>query len=497
MELSEAAEAAQTPGSERFILSSLGWRRLAERIARRAERRVPAYQEFIAQGQKPCAFMDRPLTSKDTYILRFPTSQLLADNHHEVFAIFRSSGASGGALYWPCLRRYDRYAAWGTRRYLESCFAIQHKRTLAIVADSLGSWVGGDQISWILKSVSLRVRYSFSVFAPGNKYTEIIEIITEVEPRVDQIILFLCPSDIRYLELAAESLGKTLPLSKLRYMLYGEPISERVRMSVQARAGVPPHEPFMLSSYASADTGMLGIESPASVALRKLLTLNEGLASELGFSEPIPHLFHYCAPDAYLETMGGELCVTRWQGIPIVRYNLHDRVRLYRWRTLRKAVLKSNSIATSDEPLREVIRKRRMILTDLIAVEGRTDALILCGSKFPESMLDEAVRTPGLESVLTGIYKARLGLRDGQQFLEFDLELRPGVTLEAGAADRVYDELIQALCRVQAEFRYDWEDIYRAFDRDHSRRILQLRWHPWPTLSQESETLPKRSSIQT
>jgi phenylacetate-CoA ligase len=225
-ELSEAAEAAQTPGSERFIRSSLGWRPLAERIARRAERRVPAYREFIAQGEKPHAFTDRPLTSKDLYILRYPTSQLLADNHGEVFAIFRSSGTSGRALYWPCLRSHDRYAVWGMRRFLETYFSIQDKRTLAVVAHSLGSWVGGDHISWILKSLALGVRHNFSVFAPGNKYTEIIDIITELEPSVDQIILFLCPSYVPYLQLVAESLGKTLPLSKLRYMVTGEPIPE-------------------------------------------------------------------------------------------------------------------------------------------------------------------------------------------------------------------------------------------------------------------------------
>ena len=227
------------------------------------------------------------------------------------------------------------------------------------------------------------------------------------------------------------------------------------------------------------------------------MTLNEGLAAELGFSQPVPHLFHNCAPDAYLETIDGELCVTRWQGIPIVRYNLHDKARLYRWRTLRKAVLKSNSIQTSDEPLREVIRKSRIFLPDLVALEGRTDALVLGGSNFSGLMLDEVVRTTALESVLTGMCKAKLGLRDGQQFLELDLELRPGITLDAEAADRVYDELVQALGRVQPEFRSDWENIYRVFDRDPSRRILQLRWHPWPVLSRELEALPKRSSIQT
>jgi phenylacetate-coenzyme A ligase PaaK-like adenylate-forming protein len=123
--MSRAPEAARTPGPARFILSSIGWRRLAERVARRAERRVAAYREFVAQRERPRAFTDRPLTSKELYILRFTTSQLLADNHHDVFAIFRSSGVSGRALYWPCLRSHDRYAAWGARRFLESCFAIQ------------------------------------------------------------------------------------------------------------------------------------------------------------------------------------------------------------------------------------------------------------------------------------------------------------------------------------------------------------------------------------
>jgi hypothetical protein len=111
-------------------------------------------------------------------------------------------------------------------------------------------------------------------------------------------------------------------------------------------------------------------------------------------------------------------------------------------------------------------------------------------------MLDEAVRTTALESVLTGMYKVRLGLRDGQQVFEFDLELRPGVTLDAEVADRIYNELIQTLCRIRPEFGSDWDNIYRVFERDPSRRVLQLQWHPWPALSREVEPLPKRPSIQ-
>ena len=491
----EAPDPAQTPGSERYLLSHLGWLAWAERIARRAERRVPAYREFVAPRERHRTFKERPVTSKESYILRFPASQVLAEDQRNVFAIFRSSGASGRAMYWPYLRFPARYAGWNMQYFLEYCFAIRHKKTLAIVADALGSWMGGDELPWVLKCVSMRVRYHFSVITPGNNQPETIEIINDLEPRVDQIILFLCPSYVPYLQLQAESMGKRLPLDKLRYLVFGEPIPESLRMRLQADAGVPPHEPFMLSLYASADTGMLGVESPASVALRKLLTLNEELASELGFSQPIPHLFHYAAPDAYLETLGGELCVTRWQGVPIVRYNLHDRARLYRWRALREAVLKSNSIAAADEPWREVIRKSPRIFSDLIALEGRSDALIFGGSNFSAAMLDEVVHAPALQSVLSGMYKVRAGWRGSRQVLEWDLELRPGTTVDAANSGRVYDGLIQGLCRVQSGFRNNWGNMYAAFDSDPARRILELRWHPWPQLSRELDTRPKRSTI--
>lgn len=421
-------EPARSGLVEQLSVPSLGWRFLAERIARRAERGVAAYRQFVAEGERQHGFDDRPVTSKANYILRFPTSQLLAQAGRS-FAIFRSSGASGKAVYWPYLKLPARYAAWGMRRFLKASFAIHRKRTLAVVGVALGSWVGGDQISWVLKSAALRARYNLSVFTAGTNHAEILEIIADAEPRVEQIILFVCPSHIPHLHLRAEALGKTLPLDKLRYIITGESIPESVRLALQARAGVPPHEPFMFSLYASADTGILGAESLESVALRKLLTLNEGLASNLGFSQPIPHFFHYAALDAYLESMGGELHVTRWQGIPIVRYNLQDRARFYSWRALRRAVLKSGSIANSDEPLRQVIRNSRPMLSDLIALEGRSDALILGGSNFSQAMLDEVVGAATLGSYLTGMYMAGLVLLDGLPALSLELELLPGVTL--------------------------------------------------------------------
>ncbi len=48
---------------------------------------------------------------------------------------------------------------------------------------------------------------------------------------------------------------------------------------------------------------------------------------QLGFaSTPIPNLYHAQREDTFYEIVDGELVVTRWQGIPLARYNLKDRV---------------------------------------------------------------------------------------------------------------------------------------------------------------------------
>ena len=63
------------------------------------------------------------------------------------------------------------------KNFLEGTFAIHQKKTLAIVGYSLGSWVGGDALSWNLKNIAVDSTYPFFVFSPGNNLDEIIEII--------------------------------------------------------------------------------------------------------------------------------------------------------------------------------------------------------------------------------------------------------------------------------------------------------------------------------
>lgn len=483
-------------------LATVGSVRRAQSVARRAKAEVPAYRDFAHRDLNAClsahgAIEETRVLDKAGYVRRYPVSQMLADDWRDTFTIFRSSGSSGSPQYWPQLKRTHRFSKWAFRMHLEHCFQIHRRNSIAIVGLSLGSWVGGDHVSWLLKCIAMDAAYPFCVFAPGNHHEEIIEMISDVQRYVDQIILFVCPSAIGHLHHLAQQRGISLPLAKLRYIVLGEPFPESLRLSLAARAELKFEQNLLFSVYGSADTGTLGIESPASVAIRQLVTLNPALRQEIGIEDPVPHLFHCCAPDAYLERVNGELCVTRWQGIPLVRYNLHDSVRFFDWPTLRAVVLQSRNIRSNDQPLLHAVRLSSNALPSVLAIQGRADrCLILCGTNLTETMLDAAVRCAELDPFLTGAFEARIEYENDRQFLNFELELRPGLREDNSLDARVYASLVGALGRVQPEFLDDWRNMYQLWDDDPVQRILRLNYCSWPTLSKSLETQPKQKGVR-
>jgi phenylacetate-CoA ligase len=481
-----------------FFKNSLGSKETAERVAQKAQQVVPAYQQYL---ERHCLnpgdpFEKLPTSEKQSYALAYPYEELLVRNEEEIFVLFRSSGSSGNSFYWPQLKSAFRSSPVATRKSLEETFSIDRKRTLAIVGFHLGGWIGGESSSWIFKNVAHDASYPFWVLCPGNDIDEIIKIICQLESSVEQIILLIVPSAIAHLHLRASQLNQSLPVKKLRYLVGGEPFPETLRTTFQNQAGVQPNIPFMLSCYGSGDTGNLGMESLPSVALRKLLVQNEALVGELGIELPIPHFFHFAAPNAFLETVNGSLCVTLWQGIPLVRYILYDQVSLYSWRELRQAILSSNQLNPKDEPWVNLLQSASEDLPDLIALTGRTDSCLIVGANnLTEYMLNEAVQSEELNDVLTGLYRAKIDYEEDRQYLSFDLEAIQGIALDREKVDLVYYSLVKTLGRLEPSFLEDYKNIYCLWDADPTKRILRLNFLPWPSLSQTTETSIKQRGI--
>lgn len=476
----------------RLDLDHLGDQDGARAVAVRAARHVPALRRLLNQAgicdPAAASWGDLPQTDKRGYLLAHPFDDLLGDDFTATYTIFGSSGSSGQPFYWPQLRRDQGAMAARLRSLLEESFRIHERRTLVIIGLALGSWIGGEHLSWVMKSLAAGSSYPLAVFSPGNRHDEILRMIASAGRHVDQILLVVCPSAIGHLRLLAEQQGISLPLARMRYLVIGEPFPETMRLALRSETGIPAEDPLLLSIFGSADTGVLGAESPASAAVRSLAATDPALASDLGFIGAVPHLFHLADDEVYLESCAGELCVTRWQGIPLLRYNLHDAVRLLRWRSVLDLTLRRLG---PDQPLAARLAAAGD-LPDLVAVSGRADAcLLLCGTNISEGMLDAAIHDPALTPWLTGAYRARMTLCQGRQRLELTLECRSGTPADAASMESAYPILVAALGRVQPEFLDDWQSIYRRWDADPDLRILDLRPVAWPALS-ESGAIKQR-----
>lgn len=474
-------------------LAQLGSHSHAQAVAKRAWEHVPAFRKHLSpKDALPKEWDEIPLSDKKNYLLTNPYADLLADNYQDTFAVFSSSGSSGNAFYWPQLK--DNQLAHGERlkEFLEAAFQIQKRPTMAIIGLALGSWIGGEHFSWALKNVAASTEYPFSVFSPGNQHDEIIRMIHSVSAFTEQILLFVCPSAIGHLRLRAEQQGTPLPISKMRFVVLGEPFPESMRLSLQHEAATTTGESSMLSIFGSADTGVIGAESPASASIRGLCEQNEALSAALGFSGVIPHLFHHIDPGSYLESVRGELCVTKWQGVPLIRYNLHDSVRLISWSELLTQIAK---ILGSTHPIVGALQTRSQNLPDILAITGRSDScLLLCGTNLTEAMLDTALRSLEFAADLTGNYRARTTLDRGRQRLEITLECRSKTENFSTLSEKLYPLVREALGRVQPEFKDDWEKIYQRWDQDPANRIIDLKLIPWPCLSESNRV--KQRGIQ-
>ena len=203
-------------------------------------------------------FENLPLTDKATYLKVSVFKELLGDDFADTFTVFSSSGSSGHAFYWPQLKASHRASAAQFGQFLESAYDVHQRRTLVIVSLALGSWIGGDFFSWLLKSVAINAPYPLAIFSPGNKHDEIIAMLHSAEGFVDQFILVCCPSAIGHLILRAKGNDRPLPLDKMRYLVIGEAFPETLREGIEKN--VPAGDSRMFSVYGSADTGLLGFD---------------------------------------------------------------------------------------------------------------------------------------------------------------------------------------------------------------------------------------------
>lgn len=290
---------------------------------------VPAYRRFLADAglSGPVDWQALPVMDKQRYLHAYPIESLCHGGTLEgCHLIGSSSGFSrGGSSFWPKRPQDEGDYVASVEQMLVEHYGIDRRRTLVMVCLAFGTWIGGMQLAAALRTLGASGRRPITVATPGLNLREAATLHQRFHRHFEQCLILTNPSNIALIGALMREMTTDLVPGSVSFPVVGEFFSEAFRERVAADFGHDPAAPFCVwTGYGSADTGDLGVETAATVALRKWLSREPARLEGLFGVRDAPMLLAP-TPKALIEILDGEIVVTKDQLIPLVRYNTRDR----------------------------------------------------------------------------------------------------------------------------------------------------------------------------
>ncbi|WP_147376301.1 phenylacetate--CoA ligase family protein [Micromonospora radicis] len=290
---------------------------------------VPAYRDFLStHGLDPATirtaeqFAGIPPLCRDTYQDRYPLPQLCRGGRLDgCDMVAVSANASGQSTAWPRSVLDEMVVSQRFEQVMQGSFQADRRRTLAVVGFAMGSCVSGMYTAACWRHLTT-LGYPLTIATPGANVAEILRVVTELGPHFEQVVLAGCPSFVSLLVAAGAEQGLDWPRYSVRLMLAGEPVDEEWRDQVCRTVGMTDPTVDSAWMYGTDDVGVLGNETPLSIAIRRFLAGHPPAARELFGTGRLPTLVQYDPTTRYLEVQGGRLLVSYDGEVPLIRYHL-------------------------------------------------------------------------------------------------------------------------------------------------------------------------------
>jgi phenylacetate-CoA ligase len=435
----------------------------------RAARDVPAYRRFLEEhGVDPGEiasfenYQRLPLIDKAGYMRAYPLPERCWGGRIaacERMAV--SSGSTGAPMFWPRSLPHELDVASRFEQAFHDSFGVHERTTLAVVCFALGNWVGGMYTAsgcWLLAQKG----YPVTVVTPGNKMDEIFRVVRELAPFFEQTVLLGYPPFVKDVIDAGIQEGIDWSRHRIKMIFAGEVFSEEWRNLVTERVGADSPCYDTVSLYGTADGGVLGNETPLSIAIRRFLAQHPATARELFGESRLPTLVQYDPISRFFETHEGTLVVSGDNGVPLVRYHIADKGGIIGHAEMRQFLQKQGVSSFRDLG----VEADPCVPLPFVYVFGRADFTVSYygANIFPENVT-VGLEQPDISRWITG--KFVLEVRQtpaGDSCLSVTVELLPGQGADPEKERRIAESIEKELLRLNSEFVH-----YVPADR---RRVL-------------------------
>lgn len=403
--------------------------------------RVPAYRDFLRlHGVDPkgintiADFHARvPMTTKENYINAYPLAERCLNGKLAAGSIVSySSGSTGAPTLWPRFEVQEEESVLLHHLLLRSQFAIQERRTLIVVCFAIGIHIAGVITTAAIERL-LGYGYPMSLVTPGKNKDDVLDIIERLGPQYDQVILFGHPGFLKIIIGMLRERQYAFEKQDWGLVTSGNGFFEDWRDHMLSGMGQHQRPESIVSLYGCTDMGMIGHETPMTIATRRSLHIPDSrLAPLLDLDSAEPFLFQYLPTHRYIEAVDGELVFTAATGVPLIRYTMHDRGSVHAYADIMD---KEHSVrGATDNQL------------PLVALYGRSRSIIVNGANIYAEDIQRIVEHPSVSTVSTGkfFHTVEYTATFDERFTIY-IELHPGMSITIPVGEEIKQQVIISL----------------------------------------------------
>jgi phenylacetate-CoA ligase len=284
-------------------------------------------------------FAKIPTMDKYSYILKYGFNEVNSVKAGQnLYSFSLSSGTSDEPTIWPRYYAYEEYVLpLVIDFYMRLYWKIDQKTTLLVNALDLGPWMAGLTLHTGFKV--LTQKYNVTLATPGSDQESVVQTIKKLGKYYDQVILWAYPTFAR--TIMDKLIEAKINLKDLNFKLFvgaeGHTIEWWQYVNKMLGGSSDEHLTRIMDGYGVSEAGLVGLGSALSNLIRVLCQKDLKLRKAVfGKVDSVPDILQYNPASYYIEEINGELLFTSKSATPIVRYNIHDRGGIIKFREMEK-----------------------------------------------------------------------------------------------------------------------------------------------------------------
>lgn len=446
----------------------------------RAAKHVPAYTRFLKEAGMESSKIRTiedlekvPSVSKKNYLHKNSFADLFWNKSLRAPHILTStSGSTGRPTYFARTAKVDEQSSQIHELIFSTSSLDERKSTLVIVCFGMGVWIGG-LITYQAFELLGRRGYPISILTPGINKAEILKTLRDLAPQYEQIVLAGYPPFLKDVVDDAVSQGTDFKKHQVMLLFAAEAFTEKFRDHVAHKAGIENVLTDTANIYGSADLGTMAFETPISILIRRLAAKDQSLFDALfKGTMKTPTLAQYIPSFVTFEESEGELLISGDSAIPLVRYAIGDSGGVFTFAQMVEKC-REHGIDLAEEAKGASITETVLELPFVYVYERVDLATTLYGLQIYPETIKEVLLDDRFHSHATGKLTLITKFDQNQdQYLEVNVELKPGVEAKDTLASVLKAEIVRNLREKNSEY-------HELYDFIGSRAEPQIVFWPY------------------